>query len=410
MNSNLYLIIWRFYLNRPKKYFPLFVFIVLISLLAACAAPAVNTVTAPTAEPAAVEPTAVEPTQVEPATAEPTAPAETSEVVLTDVDGNTVTLPQHPQRIVVAGKATPYVLDTLYLFPDAAQKLTALEVRGFDTQSFLSLVDPDVEVKNTIERDAGAEQIAPYDPDLVILKNFSVAKMAPPLNQIGIPVLGLNLETPEFFYQDIQLIGQILDDEIRAEEIINFYQQHVTTVEELLATINQDQKPSVLVLQYTEDGGEVAFKVPPENYLQTILVEMAGGEPVWLDEVGTSDNWMVVGLEQIAAWNADMVFVVQYNGDSTEAAQKITENTNWQTLDAVKNEQIFGFPADHASWDLIDPRWILGLQWLTETINPELQDNIDLQQEVFNFYQQMYRLSETQIESEILPKLNELGF
>lgn len=397
-------------MNRPKKYFPLFVFIVLISLLAACAAPAVNTVTAPTAEPAAVEPTAVEPTQVEPATAEPTAPAETSEVVLTDVDGNTVTLPQHPQRIVVAGKATPYVLDTLYLFPDAAQKLTALEVRGFDTQSFLSLVDPDVEVKNTIERDAGAEQIAPYDPDLVILKNFSVAKMAPPLNQIGIPVLGLNLETPEFFYQDIQLIGQILDDEIRAEEIINFYQQHVTTVEELLATINQDQKPSVLVLQYTEDGGEVAFKVPPENYLQTILVEMAGGEPVWLDEVGTSDNWMVVGLEQIAAWNADMVFVVQYNGDSTEAAQKITENTNWQTLDAVKNEQIFGFPADHASWDLIDPRWILGLQWLTETINPELQDNIDLQQEVFNFYQQMYRLSETQIESEILPKLNELGF
>lgn len=397
-------------MNRPKKYFPLFVFIVLISLLAACAAPAVNTVTAPTAEPAAVEPTTVEPTQVQPATTEPAAPAETSEVVLTDVDGNTVTLPQHPQRIVVAGKATPYVLDTLYLFPDAAQKLTALEVRGFDTQSFLSLVDPDVEVKNTIERDAGAEQIAPYDPDLVILKNFSVAKMAPPLNQIGIPVLGLNLETPEFFYQDIQLIGQILDDEIRAEEIINFYQQHVTTVEELLATINQDQKPSVLVLQYTEDGGEVAFKVPPENYLQTILVEMAGGEPVWLDEVGTSDNWMVVGLEQIAAWNADMVFVVQYNGDSTEAAQKITENTNWQTLDAVKNEQIFGFPADHASWDLIDPRWILGLQWLTETINPELQDNIDLQQEVFNFYQQMYRLSETQIESEILPKLNELGF
>ncbi len=330
--------------------------------------------------------------------------------MLTDVDGYTVTLPQHPQRIVVAGKATPYVLDTLYLFPDAAQKLTALEVRGFDTQSFLSLVDPDVEVKNTIERDAGAEQIAPYDPDLVILKNFSVAKMAPPLNQIGIPVLGLNLETPEFFYQDIQLIGQILDDETRAEEIINFYQQRVTFVDEQLSTLNQDQKPTVLVLQYTEDGGEVAFKVPPENYLQTILVQMAGGEPVWLNEVGTSDNWMVVGLEQIAAWNADMVFVVQYNGDSTEAAQKMAENVNWQSLDAVKNEQMFGFPADHASWDLIDPRWILGLQWLTETINPELEANFDLQQEVSVFYQQMYRLSETQIESEILPKLNELGF
>jgi iron complex transport system substrate-binding protein len=396
--------------NRPKKYFSLFVFVLLTSMLAACAAPAVNTVSPPTAEPAAVEPTTIEPTLADSATAEPVTPTETTEIVLTDVDGNTVTLPQHPQRIVVAGKATPYVLDTLYLFPDAAQKLTALEVRGFDTQAFLSLVDPDVEVKNTIERDAGAEQIAPYDPDLVILKSFSVAKMAPPLNQIGIPVLGLNLETPEFFYQDIQLIGQILDDETRAEEIINFYQQRVTKVEEQLSTLDREEKPTVLVLQYTEDGGEVAFKVPPENYLQTILVKMAGGDPVWLDEVGTSDNWMVVGLEQIAAWNADMVFVVQYNGDSTATSQKIAEDANWQNLDAVKNEQIFGFPADHASWDLIDPRWILGLQWLTETINPELEANFDLQQEVVGFYQQMYRLSETQIETEILPKLDELAF
>ncbi len=385
---------------KKQTYSLFFALMVLVSLLASCAAPVVNP----------LEPTATGPEETAPTVTQAAATTQDSPLVLTDVDGNTATLPQHPEKIVVAGKATPYVLDALYLFPDAAQKLTALEVRGFDTQAFLSLVDPDVEVKNTIERDAGAEQIAPYDPDLVILKSFSVPKMAPPLNQIGIPVLGLNLETPQFFYQDIQLIGQILNDEARAEEIIGFYQQRVTKVEEQLKTLTKDQKPTVLVLQYTEDGGEIAFKVPPENYLQTILVEMAGGEPVWLNEVGASDNWMVVGLEQIAAWNADMVFVVQYNGDSTEAVQKMIQNAEWQALEAVKNEQMFGFPADHASWDLIDPRWILGLQWLTETINPELDSAFDLQQEVSAFYQQLYRLSESQIETEIMPKLNELGF
>lgn len=393
---------------KKRNIYPLVVLIVLVSFLAACTPAAVNTAEPVVSESAPFGSITAEPTWTEASALEPVNPAETSELVLTDVDGNTATLPQHPQKIVVAGKATPYVLNTLYLFPDAAKKITALEVRGVDTQAFLTLVDPDVEVKNTIERDSGPEQIAPYDPDLVIMKSFAVTKMAPPLNEIGIPVIGINLETPEFFYQDIQLIGQIFDDETRAEEIIDFYQQRVSKVEQQLKSLNKDQRPTVLVLQYTEDGGEIAFKVPPENYLQTIMVRMAGGEPAWVDEVGTSDNWMVVGLEQIAAWNADMVFVVQYNGDSTEAVQKLIQNENWQSFDAVKNEQIFGFPADHASWDLIDPRWILGLQWLTETINPELDAEFDLKSEVSAFYQQMYRLSEAQIETEILPKLKGL--
>ena len=55
------------------------------------------------------------------------------------------------------GKATPYVLDTLYMFPwEIASQLVALEVRGIDTQAFLELVDPQVQVKTFLDRDSGA--------------------------------------------------------------------------------------------------------------------------------------------------------------------------------------------------------------------------------------------------------------
>ncbi|HSM24951.1 MAG TPA: hypothetical protein VK856_08825, partial [Anaerolineaceae bacterium] len=93
----------------------------------------------------------VEDNQVE----EPSNEATDESFEFVDATGKQVRLTGLPQRIIVAGRATPYVLDTIYLFPDAARKLVAIEVRGFDTQEFLGMVDPDVEVKNVIERDAG---------------------------------------------------------------------------------------------------------------------------------------------------------------------------------------------------------------------------------------------------------------
>jgi ABC-type Fe3+-hydroxamate transport system substrate-binding protein len=77
-------------------------------------------------------------------------PMANTKLMFTDATGKSVSLPDFPQRIIVAGRATPYVLDTLYLFPEAAKKLVALEVRGFDTQAFLELVDPTVQVKKLL--------------------------------------------------------------------------------------------------------------------------------------------------------------------------------------------------------------------------------------------------------------------
>jgi iron complex transport system substrate-binding protein len=325
-----------------------------------------------------------------------------------DATRNLVSLVELPQRIIVAGRATPYVLDTLYLFPEAAKKLVALEVRGFDTQAFLELVDPNVQVKDMLDRDAGPEQIAPYNPDLVIVKNVSLGTLGSALDEISIPVMGLNLETPAFFYEDIRALGKVLNSPERAEEIISYYQKIETEVSELLADLPETQRPSVLVLQYSADGGEISFKVPPTSYLQTTMVQNAGGNPVWLDADGGTNSWIQVGLEQIAVWNPEIIFVVNYAGDSVETVQELVVSPTWEGLKAVENQQVFGFPADYASWDLIDPRWILGQQWLVTIIQPDLTTGINLETQVISFYQTLYGLSVDQINEFIFPRLDEI--
>ena len=385
---------------------------ILVLLVSACTAvqstPALETEPVePTTEQSQVEqPTVIEPTEMDATQSDPTQSDPT--LVFIDGTGREITLPALPERIVVAGKATPYVIDTIYLFPDAAQKLAALEVRGFDTKEFLELVDPDVNVKNMLERDAGPEQIAPLQPDLVIVKNISLGKPGAALEEISIPVMGMNLETPEFFYEDIQALGKVFGNSDRAEEIIAYYQQIEAQVAERMSGLQDSERPRVLVLQYTEDGGEISFKVPPASYLQTTMVQNAGGNPIWLDVDGGSDGWIQVGLEQIAVWNPDVVFVVNYGGDSVETAQQLTESPTWAGLLAVENGQVYGFPADYASWDLIDPRWILGQQWLATILQPERAAEINLLSQVQSFYQELYGLSEAQIQESVIPRLDEI--
>ena len=138
--------------------------------------------------------------------------------------------------------------------------------------------------------------------------------------------------------------------------------------------------------------------MPPESYLQTTMVQNAGGNPIWLEVDGGSDGWIQVGLEQIAVWNPEVIFVVNYAGDFVETAQQLLQSPTWEGLQAVESGQVFGFPFDYASWDLIDPRWILGQQWLATVLQPERAAEIDLQAQVVSFYQEMYALTEAQIE------------
>jgi iron complex transport system substrate-binding protein len=146
----------------------------------------------------------------------------------------------------------------------------------------------------------------------------------------------------------------------------------------------------------------VAFNVPPASWIQTTLVERAGGQPVW-KEAAQGGGWVVVGFEQIAAWNPDKIFIVNYFGSVDDVVQRLKADPQWQSLAAVQQEELYGFPKDYYSWDQPDPRWILGLTWLAKTMHPSEFDDLDVEAELFRFFEQMYRLDESVIEQNILP-------
>jgi iron complex transport system substrate-binding protein len=325
-------------------------------------------------------------------------------VEITDSSGHTETLDGLPERIAIVGKATIMVQDAIYLFDDAVEKVIALENRNQSTYSFLPVIDPNLDGKEIFEKNVGPEQIAAVQPDLILMKSSMAEKLGEPLEQLSLPVLYLDLETPDAFYKDIHTLGQVFGNPKRAEEITEFYQSRVSRIEENLAGVTEENKPSVLLLEYSDIGGEIAFKVPPISWLQTTLVEISGGTPVWKDlEVG--GGWIVVNVEQIAAWDPDQIFIISYDGKASDVKTNLMENPVWSNFRAVQDDQLFAFAYDFYSWDQPDTRWILGLQWLATKIQPELNSNIDIMEEVNAFYSVMYGLDQEAIDADVIPNL-----
>ena len=381
-----------------KKHYRLTIlslFILLTLVLGACAPQAVEA--PPAAEPTAAEATAPTEDPTEAPTPEP--------AVITDSMGNEVVLPALPTRIVIAGKASPFTLATTYLFEEASQRVVAQELRGLTTPDFLSVIDAAFAHKDTLEMDAGPEQIAPFNPDLVIMKNWAVAKLGAALNEIDIPVVGIDMETPEKFYLDIVALGQVFGNPERAEEINAYYQERINSIEEKAANLSDEDKPTVLVLQYSEKDNAVAFKIPPATYLQTMIVNGSGGIPIWAEGSEAETDWIVVNFEQIATWNPDMIFIINYNQSSVETVEKLKADSKWQELKAVKEGQVYGFAGDFQSWELPAPSWLLGYLWIATKIQPELNADINMMDEVKSFYKTMYRLDDEQIDKSILSRL-----
>lgn len=326
-------------------------------------------------------------------------------ITLTDALNRQVTLPQPPQRIVVAGKSIFMLADAVYMFPDAKKREVSMPSGGQSVTDFLALVEPAYSEKFFLESNAGPEQIVAAKPEVVILKSFMAQKLGNPLEQLGVPVVYIDLETPEQYGRDIAILGQLLGNQNRAQELIDFYNKQVAKVEQLAAQVTE--KPRVLVLQHTTKGGEVAFNVAPASWIQTTMVTKAGGAPVWTD-ASLGDGWAVVNFEQIAAWNPDQIYIINYTDDPVQVVADLKANPQWQALKAVQANQIYPFPKDFYSWDQPDSRWILGQLWLAAKIQPDAATQIDLMKEVSQFYTFVYGLDEATVQAKVLPMLKGL--
>jgi iron complex transport system substrate-binding protein len=326
-------------------------------------------------------------------------------ITVTDALGRTVSFPRPPGRIVVTGKALFMIADAIYMFPEASSRIAAIGRTAQGKLDFIPVIDPDYGRKILLENQAGPEQIAAAKPDAVLLKSSVAQSLGRTIEALGVPVVYLDFETPQQYERDLLTLGRLFGNEERARQLIDGFRRRTEGTTKALAGLKEEARPRVLLMYYTDQGGAAALNVPPMGWMQTLLVQMAGGRPAWKDaQVG--QGWTKVSIEQIAAWDPDQVYIIAYLNDPGEVVKKLAADPQWQGLRAVKQGRLRAFPADYYSWDQPDPRWILGLTWLAGKVNPDRFPGLDMMKEVKSFYKDLYGLDDAAFKRIVQPALS----
>lgn len=315
--------------------------------------------------------------------------------------GRSVVFTSPPKRIVMAGRAVIMLADALYLFPGVDERVVAVGMTDQGRGDFFPVLDAAAGETLRLGRNAGPEEILARNPDLVLLKSYMRESIGKPLEIAGASVVYLDLETPEQFRRDIGILGQVLHLEERAGEVIKLFDERQAGIE---AAVAGRERKETLLLSYSANSEGYSFSVAPRGWIQSTQVELAGGEPVWL-ESALSPGWNRVEFEQIAAWDPETIVILSYRQEPSEAIELIRGDSLWRELKAVKNGELYAMPADFYSWGQPDPRWILGAEWIAHALHPEAFDT-PFEEKIYPFFRDFYGIERERYEELIEPTIS----
>jgi iron complex transport system substrate-binding protein len=272
-------------------------------------------------------------------------------VTLTDDAGREVTLEEHPERIVSLAPSNTEIVCAL----NACDELVG--VTDFDDYPPEVKDVPDVVIYAQVD----VEKVVAAEPGLVLAagNEQTPSRVIEQLEELGLTVMVLYPERLEEIYDEIELVGEALDEQQAAAELVADMRERVAEVEEAVAGADRPRTfYEVSVFQGT------IYTAGKDSFLAS-LVETAGGEPI------TGDAQGVIQPEELVVADPELILLgdAAYQPRVTPADVR-ERGPAWQRLTAVQEDAIIPMPED-VLITRPGPRIVDGLEALAAAIHPE---------------------------------------
>jgi iron complex transport system substrate-binding protein len=293
---------------------------------------------------------------------------EKTEMTVTDMQNRTVTLKVPADRIVLTESSHTPALAAI-LGDSFADKIVGWDTdfkdnAGDGYAKFVDKFPKLADIPDVGDHDFGTvsvEKVISLNPDVVILHSWqymfaedATKEAVSKLEQAGIPVVFLDFYMDPMGHstQSMLLLGKILGNEARAQEIVDFYNEQTNLVYSRLANIT-GTKPTVYL--------EVGSKTPPDYGMSYgdvawgAIIKKAGGDNIAEATLGTSAK--ALSPEYVISQNPDIVVFTARNW-STPGSLKLgyattaetarsamsgyVDRPGWNTLNAVKDHKVYG--------------------------------------------------------------------
>ncbi len=229
------------------------------------------------------------------------------------------------------------------------------------------------------------EQLLSYNPQIILsmgtIDNSTVGDADKLSRDIGIPVVVVD-SSLQNLDKSYEFLGSLLDEKEITDKLAKYCRDTMDQLNEITSKIPEDKKVRVYYA-----GGEKGLETAPIGNWHAELLDYAGAKNVV--DFKASGGRSEVSLEQVIAWNPDVVIEAIYDNH----LDGIFNSREWSGIKAVQDNKVFSAPDEPYNWVDTPPssNRIIGLKWLVNLLYPEYS-KLDMKKEIKEYYKLFYKV------------------
>jgi iron complex transport system substrate-binding protein len=310
---------------------------------------------------------------------------------ISDAAGRRITIPLHVTRVADPWHAN----NAMVLMLGGADKLVATSLQA-KNQPWLRRLYPPIEQVPAAFNAAGdvnVETLIGARPDVILMAyDGSLPKWIAAVDAYHVPIVLMPNTSLADLKTTARMTGEVLGErELQvAAEYVRYFDDNIRRVLLVTSKIPSGERPKVL---HTASAGILTV-----DGRQTVIddwIRVAGGVNA-ADVIG---NGRPVTMEQVAAWNPDVIIVG--TAPNRQNRQAILDDPRWSQIKAVKDAKVFVNPNGAYLWDRHSAEAALQVLWAAKTLHPARFADLDVSKETRSFYAKYfhYALSDDELSS-----------
>ena len=322
--------------------------------------------------------------------------------VIVDQDGFEVTVPEQIDRIVVCDILP--LPSVLAVFFDSADKIVGMSGTSMNAakNGLLGQLYPEILEAETGFIDGttvNAEELMKLQPD-VVFYNASRKELGEQLRKAGFAAIAISVNKWEYNCIEtlnnwIALLSELFPGNDKCATVEAYSEKIYDLVKQRVESIPAEERPRAFFLyQY----GETNILTSGRKFFGQWWADAIG--VVNVSQELTTDNSVAVNMEQIYAWNPDLIFITNF---TTATAQDLQDNTvgvyDWSAVAAVENQRVYKMPLGMYRSYTPGVDTPVTLLWLAKTAYPEQFADIDIVAETVAYYQEVFGITLTEAQA-----------
>lgn len=244
----------------------------------------------------------------------------------------------------------------------------------------------DLPYLENVHSSVSAEEVKSRDPQLVL--TFNRPNEIRQMNAMDMgAVYAVTSRSPEDVKAQLKVYAEAVggDAPERAEKYAQYFDEKTAMLRAMTDGIPEEERPLVYY-----SGIDILTTYGNRSDIGA-FIEMAGGRSATKDL--DAANHAQINFEQLAKWNPDYIFIDHGSMNERDSVEEILagvrKDSRYQVISAVRDNQVYLTPSGVFYWDMGLQKILLAMH-MAKILHPDLFEDLDMQQELMDFYSAFY--------------------